>query len=534
MRIKITQPEGTNQILLRDGKNNLLKSFELKENFQRALRLLKQINSLKTLEGKPIYETEIFKGVSIWSFHQQKLFYPSLCDYVKYEPVIKFLTETGIRKVKIEGELKKLPGFLRMSGFIVSNSSNRAGQICLFFISSFIKLVIFLVNIFAFLKLFLGRIEVLVYTPDRFSKKYGCDFRFQAVYNHLDNKKVPYLEIFQTSLGTRFLKNLLKRRRLAVYLSGFPMFCAQRKNDKYELSIFESHNQKYFIYLLRKIAQESEKSVRRIRILSWFLKFTKIKTLLAMDDVRYTNELIVACRINNIKTLGFQHGQFTKYHAGWMNYDIPKELSIVFDKLFVWNNYWKKILLRYSSQYNEENVEIGGLLSQLKIIDYKKREEIIKNISNLNILAPYESYAPKKEVGIFLERFIELGVKIFFKARPDLSPQYQLNQYKIKLGENVELVEDINSQILSKIDAVVGTYSTFLNEMIFYEKPLLILETSLDLGHCLIEDNLGLLIKKNFEPSFLLDYINNYQSKKEIAWPPSKIRLEEILEGLNL
>ncbi len=533
MIVKISQKR-ENQIFIYDEEDNLLKSFEIKENLQRALEFLKQLNSVKTTDGVPIYKTKMFKGISVWSFHQHVLFLNFLRGYVKYEEIIKFLIENKVEKVIVDGNNENLKEYLKINKIEVNNDSGRARKVRFFLISSFMKMTALIITFLAFLKILLHKTPLLIYTPDKFSKKHNCDFRFYPVYQYLKERKIPYIEIFHTLLNREFFKNIISRKRLAIYLEVFPVFSSKKwKSREYNLSLFEPHNQRYFQYLLRIIDLKSQKSIRQIDAISWLLKFTKIKKLLAIDDVRYTNELIVACKLNKIKTYGFQHGQFTKYHVGWMNYNIPKEVSITFDKLFVWNKYWKKVLFSYSTQYNEENIEISGLLRELKPIEYKKKEFKIGRMSELKILVPYETFAPKAEVKDYLNRLSSLGVKIFFKPRPDIPYNQQLAEYDFQEGKGIEFAEKINADILLEIDVVGGTYSTFLNEMIFYEKPLFIFETSFDQGHRLIEDNLGFLIKKDFNPSILLDYINNYQSKKNQAWPSVQTSIEETLDSLN-
>ncbi|NQU99837.1 MAG: hypothetical protein HQ538_03795 [Parcubacteria group bacterium] len=65
--------------------------------------------------------------------------------------------------------------------------------------------------------------------------------------------------------------------------------------------------------------------------------------------------------------------------------------------------------------------------------------------------------------------------------------------------------------------------------MIFYEKPIFILDTSFDLGSQLVEDNIAVKLHKDFEPEFILNQINNYTSKKADAWPISP-NIEESFE----
>lgn len=536
MLVKIFQ-KTEDQVFVFDEKDNLLKNFEIKENLQRALEFLKRLNSVKTINGIPVYRTKMFEGKSVWSFHQHVVFWNFLREYVKHEEIIKFLLDNKIEKAMITDDSENLKRYLKINGIEVVNDSLWAQKIRAFFVSLFMKVIALKITLLALLKALISQSTILIYTPDKFSKKHNCDFRFYSVYQYLKEKRLGFVEIFHTLLNRELLQNIWTRKRLALYQEVFPIFSTKSGgNQNYDLSCFEPHNQKYFKHLLKIIDKESENSIGRIKALTWLLKFTKIKTLLAIDDLRCINELIVACKLNKIKTYGFQHGNFIKYQVGWMNYLIPKELSVTFDKLFAWNNYWKKVLLSYSTQYDENNVEVSGLLRELERMNFKEKKSKIEKLSDSKILVPYEAQAPKREVGNFLNRFIDLGIKIFFKARPDLSIKYQFDQYNIKHKEKVEVIQDINEDILSEVDAVAGNYSTFLNEMIFYEKPVFIFKTSFDFGHQLVDDNLGMLIKKDFNPSELLDYINNCDTKviKEKVWPKENITLKKTLDSLGL
>ncbi len=537
MLVKITKQD--NQLTIYDSENKLLQSFYTKDNLQRALELLKQLNSTKTASGIPIYKTRMFNAISVWSFHQNVVFWNFIVPYVRYEAAIRFLIDNRIRKVVLDSNIGDLTKYLTINGIEVASQSTKnvnISSILSFFLPGINRVIGVMVTLSAFLKLLIYRSTLLLYTPDKFSQKHGCDFRFHAVYEYMKERGIRYVEVFHTLLGREFLRNLIKRKRLALYLECLPLFSSKPESEgygtNYELSVIEPHNREYFVSLLKIIDRRSQISLKRIKSLAWLLKFTRIKVLIAIDDVRYTNELIVACRLNGIKTYGFQHGHFTKYHAGWMNYDIPKDLSVTFDKLFVWNEYWRKVLLSYSTQYDKNNVEIGGALRELEPIDYKKKRSKTERVSDLSILVPYETFAPKTEVGEYVNRFIELGIKVFFKLRPDVPYNLQFDQYNIKHKDKVEPVVDINEGLLAEVDAIAGVYSTFLNEMLFYEKPLLVLDTSLDLGHQLIDDGLALLINRDLNTASLLDYINNRTSKKAQAWPSTEVKLKTTLSNI--
>ena len=82
--------------------------------------------------------------------------------------------------------------------------------------------------------------------------------------------------------------------------------------------------------------------------------------------------------------------------------------------------------------------------------------------------------------------------------------------------------------MLARVDAAVGVYTTFLYEMIFYEKPVFILRTSFALGLSLVEDEVASELREDFSESDILDAIKNFQGKKRIAWPVAP-RLKDTL-----
>ncbi|MBU1895914.1 hypothetical protein KJ641_03530 [Patescibacteria group bacterium] len=521
-----------------EGKTNILKSFVIKENLLRALKLLKLMNGVKTKEGVPIYETRKYAGVSVWAFHQHFIFWNFLREYVKYESVIKFLYEQEIKNVEISDNLRAIKNLLKIYkiNFKQDKKSIWKRNIAKEFLT---KSVAATVTFFAFLKLICFRARVLVYTPDKYSEL-GCDFRFAPIYSFLKKNNVDFVEVFHTLLNKEFYANLFKRKRVVLYLESlmFSSFLDDKFNiDEIDTSSIENYNLPYINYLLAEIDKRSQVSVRLIKVLNLLLKLTKVKKLVAIDDVRYANELIVACKLNNIKAYAIQHGQFTKYHVGWMNYGIPKNLSLTFDKLFVWNEYWKKVLLDYSFQYDEKNVEIGGWLRKLQPILYKKRGSEITDISQVNMLVPYEisvgGTSMAEEVRVYIKKFLDLDVHIFFSVRPDISSEKQLRQYGLDNNSRLTLVQEVNEEVLSQIDAVAGLYSTFLNEMMFYEKPVFAMKTSFDLGHRLTEDNLAVSLEADFKPEIIIDGINNFDSKRQIVWPET-LGIEQTLEKLIL
>ncbi len=513
-------------IELMDENGCIQKFFEIKENLQRALELLKRMNGLKIQDGISIYETMVFEGKSIWAFHQHFIFWNYLRDYVKYEPIIDFLYNKKCNEIKILGDLETLSQLFRISGIKVRDYAKKEKhrkkwvEVKVFFTKSFSAAV----TLIAFLKLFFLRTSILIYTPDKYSNQ-GCDFRFAPVYSYLKNNKISFVEVFHTLLGGEFYKNFFKRKRAAIYLESLtnPCFLNKKHNiGNIDFAPVEKYNIPYINYLLSVINKRSKVSVRLIKVLRIFLRFSGVKKLIAIDDVRYANELVMACKLNKIETYAIQHGQFTKYHVGWMNYGIPQDLSLTFDKLFVWNEYWKKVLLDYSSQYSERNVEVGGWLRKLQPFSHKKGDKKISEISQVNILIPYETSVGetslRNEINVYIEKFLNFGAHILFHVRPDMDTDKQLRHYGLVDNDKINIIKNIDEAVLSRFDAVAGVYSTFLNEMMYYEKPVFLMKTSFDLGHRLTDDDLAVQLEENFKPEIIINSINNFVSKRNIIW----------------
>jgi len=516
--------KNSEQVDVQDESGCNVETFIIKEDLQRALDLLKQINRLKTKSGLPIYNTVMYKNISTWSFHQSYIFWYCLRNYVKQESLIKYLSD---KDYKID------ENFTELSSYLVFKTKSKT-KLIIVIKTILARLLAFKVTLWAVLKTVIWQSKVLIYTPDKFSPKSGCDFRFQPVYDFLNKKNIKYIEIFHSLLNRDFLKNLFKRKRPAFYLEALTLTTGQKskiKKEDFDLSGFNSYTQEYIFNILQEVDSRARTSIKNIKSLSRILKCSSIKSLIAVDDPRHVGEIITACRENNIKTYGIEHGHFTKYHVGWFNYELPVSVSVAFDKLFTWNDYWKKNLLKYSSYYNDDNVEVGGWLRRLPKIDYNQKPKPINDIKQVGILIPYEMVSAKSEVVYFIEKFVELGMQVYFKIRPDVEPDEQLKQYGIEHLKNIKTISNIDADSLEKFDLTAGVYTTFLDEMLYYDKPIMVLQTSFDLGHQLLDDGLAKILPKEFTAEDILDYINNYKSAKDLAWPLTK-NIEETLNKI--
>jgi len=321
-----------------------------------------------------------------------------------------------------------------------------------------------LFNIF-FLKL--KKIDKAHYLIDIKNSKEFYDFRSKEIleisppkssanFMHLNNVRYSLSSLHRKSNVLYFetiyyvLKPFLKTKR----------FKYVKSNNNFANEILEAHqeyyNDSYYIY----------------KVAFWVLDFLKIKTFISLDDTRYSNEINIAAKDLNIKTIGYMHGIFNKYDLGV--FEFP------FDKYMVWSDYFKEKILRISNNYNKDNIEVIGHFR------LKEKHEDVKE--KRNILWLGESNINYEEVFPFINTLIEDGYNVYFKDKP--STDNKLSDF---LKQNI-IFDDSNSffecLIKNNIGLVLGTHSTALMESWIVGVPSLALKCSFDYGSHLWEDEL--------------------------------------------
>jgi hypothetical protein len=290
---------------------------------------------------------------------------------------------------------------------------------------------------------------------------------------HLGNVRYSLTNLHRKSNAIYFetiyyvLKPLLKAKR----------FEYAESENKFSNELLEIHQQHY------------NDSYHIHKVVTWILKFLNIKILVSLDDSRYSNEIILASRELNIKTIGYMHGRFNEYHLGI--YEFP------FDKYLVWSDYFKGKILEISNKYKQENIEVVG---HFRI---KKKLEDVKEKKNILWLG--ESNIDYKEVIPFINNMIDNGYHVYFRGKPGANNQLSdlLKKRNISIDDSNSFFECLS---LNNIGVVLGTHSTALMESWIVGVPSLALKCSYDYGNHLWEDG---LIEICDDTSSLNKHINN-------------------------
>ena len=108
------------------------------------------------------------------------------------------------------------------------------------------------------------------------------------------------------------------------------------------------------------------------------------------------------------------------------------------------------------------------------------------------------------EIGIYMKKFIDSGYDIFFKPRADDPLQDQIDSYMLgEYEDKISILKTISPENMTKIDIVAGTFTTLLYELLPYNKPVWILETSMKLSYDMVDAGFARLFKKkDFQEKF--------------------------------
>lgn len=475
------------------------------------------------VNGAPLYNWKLFGKFSAWHCVGYVLF---VRDFVAFS-----------RRKVFDTSVKREVGYLE-------NTSVLSGAIMVF--AGF-------VTVMGWLWLRCSKPRVLIYTVDKVSSRsLRGDFRMEPIYRFLHQGRIPYIEVLHSLLGSSMLRNLVKRRRVGVYLESIDtLFVLLRKikilpadqpllvSDWGDIRVDEREFISFVIYKFSWMCALAE---FRVRFFEKMFRKSSIRTLLMIDDVRYYNELTLAARRCGIKTYAFQHGHYTKYHLGWLHDSRSTEEVIRPHRLFVWSSYWKNELLRLGTYFKPEELKVASVSTAVERLASASRRSSSSPQQVITVIVPYEKDAPKKEVVHFIEGILKCtSCRVFFKTRPDRDLTEQLQEYGLEhFARNVEAFRAGSELNLEKLKTCIalGTYSTLLYQLIEFMVPVGYLETSSDFGEALVLNSLAEKVSPNEDLCLKLDAMtslspNVLETRRRILVDTNALGIESVLHHLT-
>ena len=469
---------------------------------QAALHLLRQINSLKDPQGTPIYAKYQERGTPLWAMVQEQLFWGYLQPFIKYQPVIGWLAshaeeqvETTILGLAIWHQLVTEP----TSGTPVRPSLAAK-------IRHWLEEVFLIVNagIVGIWSRWSGA-RFLLWSLNCVWGDRWIDFRLKDVYAALWQERVPFVEGFPFPGFKIILKRLAGSRRLAFYAPNIlriaPEAYRAAEHGDYDCRPVSAMPTEQVRRLVRRLEFILANARLHARLLTRLFRLARVRRVIGIDEHTSFASLICAARELGIETIGLQHGVFHKYSIGWTTPAIPHEYTAGYDRILVWGEFWRKLLVELSSTYHSGQLMSAGFIRPSTISLKRRSAEPSREV--FRILLPYEFLANPEEIAAFVHAFHARGFKVLFKVRFDDTLDEQVRMLP---KEKLELVPELTQELLDSIHVCAGTSTTMMYEFYYLGIPSWFIETKHDSNIHMVEHGLaakvtlGMLQAPDFDP----------------------------------
>jgi hypothetical protein len=340
-------------------------------------------------------------------------------------------------------------------------------------------------------------ITTLIYTIDKIEGTYANDFRNDFIYTtlhearHTPAPKASYLEIIHTIPSFTTIKNAWHRKRWVVYLErDTPFFDTTNTIPAHDPIVIGTASENAIAErLLSQMFYRHTITKRRLAWLSHLFTIVRPRLIYAIDDTRHYHELLHIANTYHVPTHVFQHGHFTKYHVGWLKIYQGEGAAVIPHKIYVWSEYWRTELIRLGSYIPREHIAIGAKRT------YRPHASIPQSYVNKKyVLIPFETDAPKTEVKPFIDALRNQGQYTpLFKLRKDMSTEAQYTAYQLSTTDLAHTYD--HTPYHADIAITLGTYSTFLYDMVEEGIPAGIIETSMDYGMGMVHNHIAALFK---------------------------------------
>jgi hypothetical protein len=468
-------------------------------DWDRALDLLKKINSLQDSSGRRISSLVVEDGFEPWWYAQDRLLRFYLVPLTQIFPLLE--AASNVDAIRVDGAPSDLERVLRAvagkSGFgcLPPSAASRSAKGIL---GEGAMLAVAWASLAAFR---LARRDTVFFIIDQVSPGMRHDFRFAPLYREFDRAGFRYAEYAHTLLPRQALGNFIRRRRPVFFLESADSWarwtgCRIASPPLIDPPAGGSLEDRALWALVPTILDMCALSVARQRILKRALQFQRAQRAVIFDDNRHNHELIAACLSLGIPVLGFQHGVFNKFHAGLMDFGFSGGRPHAFDRYGVWSDLFRDRLLRDSALFGPDRVFVSGpvrppeeeSLDRTGERETRKADESSKKI---RVLVVSEPLARKHEVAPYLQTLLrDPQFELYLKLRPGESER-SLEEYSLTADRVRLLRTGTVYEALAQVDVAVGTYSTVLYEAVLARTPIVWMKTSRAYGRELAEDRLA-------------------------------------------
>ena len=460
-----------------------------------ALDFLKRLNLWTFTNGRRVSEYITIDGFETWWFRQEHLFWGILVPYTRYRKILHFILESQeVEIIDPPSDLQRLLNLLSGNPYVppisieahAQQPARRANRLRY-------QLTGFLLVMFSLVSLLLFRFrkhKVLMYAIDKVSPGLKHDFRLHTIYQELTRRQSRFGEYVHVGDIKAVLRNVVRRKMPVVFFEYMAqtayhiqrLLRSSKSKPSPSVSVDSAEPDSIFLTCVASYALNQAKRVKFYTCcLKTLIRLHRPSVAVVLDDCRYANELIAACKALGIFVLGYQHGLgFNKYFSGLMCYGFGTARRHTFDAYGLWSEYFRQRLLRYSELYTESDTFICGNLrppTQEELRKAGQRQD--SRQEPLRVIVISEPLVAPEEVVPYISKLI---VDELFSVFLKLRPGEDLLQRKEYWGDVWQRMDTPSSsgvyEAFAQADVVVGVYSSILYEAILALKPTVVLKST--------------------------------------------------------
>jgi hypothetical protein len=479
--------EGNTGVLYLTDQNGNTKIYQPNCDLDKTQKYLYEYHDLITQKNTSIKDSFIINKVDWYSTSVSMVYWQFFFQYVKYEQLIEDWKSGNVLFESIdEGRFKKI---LCLLGYVKNNKKP--------FVSNFLRK---LLSEFAIV-----RNRVMVRSGQEkiiFLRPSLADFRTNQI---LENLQQHFSVVQLIPFPKKQILNVLLNPAICI----LPILSNSFHHNNLPDVRFKNNTLWIYEHAIEYTKELISQHISSFNLFNKYMSKSHYKLFIGLDDCNYPYPYIFAAQDNGISCYGIQHGGYAARHEAYVMTGLKNHRW--YDYLLVWGMYWKKIFLDNNKIFPSENVLVA---SNKHSYDYTI---LNKNSKKRSILIPYEFLADTISIGNFIKVFYANKFDIYFKPRSDEVIYEQTKAYNLgEVEDKLIIINDISPETMSNIDIIAGTMTTLLYDLLPFNKPIWILETSFKLQEDMIENGFARKVTMSDLGNLDKIYLSDVGSKKLI------------------
>jgi len=450
-----------------------------------ASELVGKLARLETKDGGRLSKLINYKGYELWWMNCDTLYYRFCMPYTQYRDLLFYLKDFD-KIYLFEPPYPDL--FLHFSkAYRRECFLLKKFQLRRFLPVPFGVLLQVLLSLIFLPLLMIARPGLMIWVGDKFDHPHDYDFRMKFIYEELRKRKIPFVEFIRSlEKWPVVLRHAWKRKRpvfysaAVVFLIHFFVDPFKKNKELIGLGEFSDPEQRFLFLVASHYLRNIQGTIWSIRAMRFIMRRIGVRVADISAGLGRNFHELLACKLNNIITIGIQHGTPSRYYfvSDFMpGFDGKNTLSV--DKYGLWSEWWRDYYAKNSDAYKPAQLFVSGPMRPLVRKEGQPDDMPRQNKGKLRVLYISEEVAAPQEVLPYILTLLEAeDFELCFKFRPyrdEFEVWLKENQPELyeKILKTAKIFRSTMEEAVDQCDVTVGSYSTAVLEALLQLKPFI-------------------------------------------------------------